>query len=154
MRPLLISEKVSTMKKLFALTLAALLGLSSVGCAQPEDKSGEDLVMALAILVLLAPNPQVRMRNSSGAAESYTILNYSTTTFCAGSTAFTYSENPVANGSTTSYASIPAGRYDFAYGTPVTSKCFTGNSTGLTFVKNQTYTCTSGSTTTLTCVNP
>ena len=125
-------------------TIMTLLLLSSVlsinACTDNEnadkDNSGDDLFVTLALMSLLSENPKIRMANSSGATETYTFHSSSA---CGASTlVYSLSANPVANGTTTAYETLPGdGGYYISYNGGV--NC---NPAPLVFADNITYTIT------------
>ena len=94
------------MKKLFIASIVTALIAGSINCDIEDDSSNDKLIL------LFSP-ANVRFINSSGSTESYTF--YTADDCTSASQVYSMEANPVANGTTTDYESIPAGTYYISY---------------------------------------
>ncbi len=138
------------LKKALILSLIPVMVLAGAGCGGEEESNDEGLL--LIALFLLQPNPKVRFANTSNTTENYKLWNFTTTSTCNSTLAYTFTANPVANNVTTEYESVPAGKYDISFNAPESTNCKVLTS-GFNFVKGSTYTCSS-TTSTITCASP
>jgi len=95
--------------KILVWTMIFLTQIYMESCNLINQREDGSRNTALLMIMLLMP-ASLRIQNNTGISQTYNLIPFSSS-FCNNNSTFSFRQNPIPNGSTSEYESIPNGAF-------------------------------------------